>query len=273
MLGSAREVKSQHANIPAVSSGGRFYWLRISDLFNRYVLVSACVLPQLVDIERKGDSLDLVNRFISASDTPFPKRLRTGGGREEITAAYVHQAKAWHGVLPLLSPARREGARGAAGVDEKLVHVLEGVEAVGAAPAEDVDVETVGLGEEQVGLVADEGEALEEADAQSAMGDDLGEGQGSGLDIEAALDDLEVGGDGAEVLVCVLVGQVAQAQSLANLARGEELLELRRGEKTSNVSDRGAVWGGNDTLRGSRASATLPLPVCLVPCLVCGGRR
>lgn len=38
------------------------------------------------------------------------------------------------------------------------------------------------------------------------MGDDLGEGQGGGLDVVAALDDLEVGRDGAEVFVGGFVG-------------------------------------------------------------------
>ena len=97
---------------------------------------------------------------------------------------------------------------------------------MGAAPAEHVDVELVGLGQQQVRLVGDEGEALEEADAQGAVGDDLGQRQGGGLDVEATLDDLEVGGDAAEVLVGVLVGQVAEAEGLAYLAWGEEFLEL-----------------------------------------------
>lgn len=61
------------------------------------------------------------------------------------------------------------------------------------------------------------------------MGDDLGQGQGGGLDVEAALDDLEVRRDGAEVLVRRLVGQVAEAEGLGDLARGEELFELRGG--------------------------------------------
>lgn len=143
-----------------------------------------------------------------------------------MDGTHVHQTEAGDGLLPVLAPARSEGARGAAGVDEELVHVLKGVELVGAAPAEDVDVELVGLGEEEVGLVGDEGEALEEADAQGAVGDDLGEGQAGGLNVEAALYDLEVRGDGAEVLVRVLVCQVAQAEGLADLSWGEELLEL-----------------------------------------------
>lgn len=74
------------------------------------------------------------------------------------------------------------------------------------AVAQHVDVEPIRLGEEQVGLIGDEGEALEEADAQGAVGDDLCEGQGGGLDVVAALDDLEVRGYGAEVLVGGLVG-------------------------------------------------------------------
>lgn len=63
------------------------------------------------------------------------------------------------------------------------------------------------------------------------MGDDLGQREGRGLDIEAALDDLEIGGDGAKVLVGVLVGEVAETEGLADLAGGEELLELEKGEK------------------------------------------
>lgn len=58
------------------------------------------------------------------------------------------------------------------------------------------------------------------------MGDNLGQGQAGGLDVEAALDDLEVRGDGAEVFVRVLIGQIAQAEGLADLSGGEELLEL-----------------------------------------------
>lgn len=97
---------------------------------------------------------------------------------------------------------------------------------MGAAPAQDVDVQLVGLGQEQVGLAGDEGEALEEADAQPAVGDDLREREGGRLHVEPALDDLEVGRDGPQVLVRRPVSQVAQAERLRDLARGEELLEL-----------------------------------------------
>ncbi len=105
---------------------------------------------------------------------------------------------------------------------------------MGAAVAEDVDVEAVGLGEQQVGLVGDEREALEEADADAAVRDDLRQRQRRGLDVVPALDDLEVGRNGAQVLVRVLVGQVAEAQRLANLAGREELLELQAGGLVSD---------------------------------------
>ena len=104
---------------------------------------------------------------------------------------------------------------------------------MGAAPAEDVDVEAVGLGEEQVGLAGDEGEALEEADADAAVGDDLRERQRRRLDVVPALDDLEVRRDGAEVVVRVLVREVAEAERLADLAGRGELLELQVGRKVS----------------------------------------
>jgi hypothetical protein len=53
-----------------------------------------------------------------------------------------------------------ESTGGASRVHEELVHVLEGVEAVGAAPAEDVDIEAVRLGEQQVRFVGYECEAF-----------------------------------------------------------------------------------------------------------------
>lgn len=97
---------------------------------------------------------------------------------------------------------------------------------MGAAPAQDVDVEAVGLGEEHVGLGGDEGEALEEADAEGAVGDDLADGQGRGLDVVPAADDLEVRRDGAEVVVGRAVRQVAQAEGLGDFPGREEFLEL-----------------------------------------------
>lgn len=149
---------------------------------------------------------------------------------------YIHEAEARHdlvlGLVAVAAPAGKVGTRRATRVDKELVHVLEALELVRAAPAEHVHVQTVGLGQQQVGLVAHEREALEEADADGAVGDDLGQRQGRGLDIEAALDDLEIRRHGAEVLVGVLVGEVAEADSLADLARGEEFLELWRRQKS-----------------------------------------
>lgn len=42
----------------------------------------------------------------------------------------------------------------------------------------------------------------------------------------AAADDLEVGGDGAEVGVGCAVGEISETEGLANFTRCEELLEL-----------------------------------------------
>lgn len=165
--------------------------------------------------------------------------------------SYIHEAEARGGLLGLEPECGVEGASGAAGIDKELVHVLECVEAMGAAPAEDVDVEAVRLGEEQVGLGGDEREALEEADADGAVGDDLGQRQRGGLDVVAALDDLEVGRDGAQVVVGGLVGEVAQAERLANLAGREELLELREGGTPREYEYGACPWfGGQGGKRG-----------------------
>jgi len=98
---------------------------------------------------------------------------------------------------------------------------------VSATPAQNIHIQLVRLSQEQIGLVGDESEALEESNPEAAVGDDLGQGEGGGLDVIAALDDLEVRRDRSQVLVRVLVGQVSEAERLADLAGGEELLELR----------------------------------------------
>lgn len=98
---------------------------------------------------------------------------------------------------------------------------------MGAAPAQHVDVQAVGLGQHEVHLLgSDDGEALEEADAQRAVRDDLRQRQRRRVRVEPPLDDLEVRRDRPQVLVRRLVRQVAQAQRLPDLARREQFLEL-----------------------------------------------
>jgi hypothetical protein len=58
------------------------------------------------------------------------------------------------------------------------------------------------------------------------MGDNLRQGQRGSLYIEAALDDLEIWRNRAQVFVCVAVCQIAEAQGLSYLSRGKQLLEL-----------------------------------------------
>ena len=90
---------------------------------------------------------------------------------------------------------------------------------------------------------------MREADAQTAVRDDLAErrgdreaggvaglllavGRGGGRrggaerDVEVAFDQLEIWGDAAQEGVDGGRGQVAQAEDLADFARGEEFLEL-----------------------------------------------
>lgn len=61
---------------------------------------------------------------------------------------------------------------------------------------------------------------MSEADAQTAVSDDLGEREVGGVDVVVALDHLQVWGDLAEELIGLAVGQVAQTEDLADLARG-----------------------------------------------------
>jgi len=53
------------------------------------------------------------------------------------------------------------------------------------------------------------------------MRDNLREGEGGSFGVETALDDLQIGCDGSEIVVGRFVGQIAQAQRLADLPWGE----------------------------------------------------
>jgi hypothetical protein len=73
--------------------------------------------------------------------------------------------------------------------------------------------------------------AMREAYPQTAVGDDLREGERGGgrVAVEVAFDEVQVGGEGAEVVVGGAVGEVAKAEDLAYLTRSEEFFELFHG--------------------------------------------
>lgn len=58
------------------------------------------------------------------------------------------------------------------------------------------------------------------------MSDDFRKRKVWRVNIEVAFDNLEIWGNLTEEVVCLLVGQVAQAEDLTYLARGKEFLEL-----------------------------------------------
>ena len=88
------------------------------------------------------------------------------------------------------------------------------------------------------------------------MGDYLGQWEGSGLDVIAAFHNLEIGGDGSQILVRVLIGQVSKAKRLADLSGGEELLELQTKSRVSDARDVGStarwMYLGGDVKRPIR---------------------
>lgn len=79
-----------------------------------------------------------------------------------------------------------------------------------ASPQQDVYVH-LPRGDEQRVRVAgrDDGVPMGEADAEAAMDDDLGEREIGRVDVEVSLDELQVGGDAAEELEGLPVGEVA----------------------------------------------------------------
>ena len=65
-----------------------------------------------------------------------------------------------------------------------------------------------------------------EADAEGAVGDDFLQGEVRGIDVEVAFYDLQVRGGEAEEVVGFFVGEVAEAEDLADFVGGEEFFEL-----------------------------------------------
>lgn len=142
---------------------------------------------------------------------------------------HIHQAKTRHRLLllALSDPPTSKRTRRAARVHKELILIFVRIEPVGATPAQHVDVKLVSLGHHEVHLGGGDGrEALEEADAQRAVRDDLRERQRRSISIVPALDDLQVWRDGPQVVVRRLVSEIAQAQRLPDLAGREKLLEL-----------------------------------------------
>ncbi len=82
---------------------------------------------------------------------------------------------------------------------------------MGAAPEEDVDVHLASRDQERVRVGGrDDGMSMGEADAQLAVRHDLRQRQVGRVHVEVALDHLQVGRDGPEELIRLLVRQVAE---------------------------------------------------------------
>jgi hypothetical protein len=103
-----------------------------------------------------------------------------------------------------------------------------GFEAMCPAPQQHVDVHLPRHDQQAVRIGRrNDGVAMCEAYPQRAMCDDFGEGEAGSFRVVIAFDDLEIGRDGAEVVVRFPVGEIAQADDLADFSGGEELFKLR----------------------------------------------
>jgi len=175
--------------------------------------------------------------FLSSTASTFPEadllhantlsafgiRLQLVHVQDQNVALHVHEHEArCVGVLllagsqGLVHPAVR--ASGTAGIDEELALHLVRLELAGAAPAEDVDVHLPRRNQQRIWISGwDNAIAMGEANAQAAMGDDLGQscrngeaGLGAGGlllavgscwsggaqgDVEIAFDKLKIGRD------------------------------------------------------------------------------
>lgn len=142
---------------------------------------------------------------------------------------YIHQAEARRWLFALRPEARAHGARGTARVDEEAALHLECLEPVSTAPKQDIHVHLPGCDQQRIGVTRrDDGVSVSETDAQAAVIYDLGEREVGGVNIVVTLDHLQVWGNLAEELIGIAIGEVSQAEDLADLAGGQEFAELER---------------------------------------------
>jgi hypothetical protein len=144
-----------------------------------------------------------------------------------VGATHIHQHEARRRILILRPPARRHCARRTPRIHKELALHLVRLELVRAAPQQHVDVHLAGCNQQTVAVARRHNRmSMCKADAQRAVRHDLGQREVGRLDVEVAFYDLQVRRDGAQELVGVAVGDVSEAEDLADFAGREEFLEL-----------------------------------------------
>lgn len=134
---------------------------------------------------------------------------------------YIHQAEARGRLFALRPEARAHRARGTARVNEETALHLKRLEPVGSAPKQNIHIHLSRRNQQRICIAGwDDSVSVSEADAQGAVIHDLGERKVGGIDIVVALDHLKVWRNLAEEVICIAIGQVTQAEDLADLAGG-----------------------------------------------------
>ena len=96
-----------------------------------------------------------------------------------------------------------------------------------ASPQQDVDVHLSSSNQERIRItLGDHGMAMGKAYPQSAMLYHFGQSQVGSFGVEITLDNVQIGSRLAQEVICLFVGDIAQAYHLADLARCEEFPEL-----------------------------------------------
>jgi len=147
--------------------------------------------------------------------------------RADVVALDVHKDERGNDVRC----AGGEGAGGTSGVDEELAVLLKAVKAVCVACDQDVAVELPLEDGEGVGVTPwHDVVAVAETDAELLHLNDLCLGPvGSDLSlIKLTADNVDVGGNAAEIVVHLFCAQIASAEHSVDLARNKESLELGR---------------------------------------------
>lgn len=97
------------------------------------------------------------------------------------------------------------------------------------APKQDINIHLSGCDQQRIRIAGrDDRVSMSKPDAQAAVIYDLGEREVGRVNIVVALDHLKVRGYLAEELICIAIGQVTQAEDLADLAGGQEFAELAK---------------------------------------------
>jgi len=135
------------------------------------------------------------------------------------SSTHIHENKARDRAFALSPPSAGNRASCASGIDKELPLQFIRLEPMRSAPQEHIAVQPSCLDQQAIAIcLRHDSVAMGESYSEISMDDDLMNRQAGSLDVEVALDNLDIRSDAAEEFVGFFVGEVTETQDLADLA-------------------------------------------------------